>query len=106
MTNLILIASVSAYCHCAKCCGKANQPTASGLMPEPECTVAGPTNLPFGTWVKIQSIGWRRVEDRMAEEYRAKPYFDIYMRSHKKAIAFGRKTLIVEAELNNHCVKR
>jgi len=101
MTNIVLIAVVTAYCHCADCCGKAGQPTSSGVAPNRAWTCAGPTNLPFGTWVRFPGIigpDWRIVEDRMASRYWAKPHFDIFVGSHSQAKAFGKRTMKVTIE--------
>lgn len=86
-TNLI----VTAYCHCALCCGVANQPTASGLYPVPGITVATARSIPFGTRVHIAGIGWRKVQDRTAKRFDGR--IDIFMSSHAEAKRFGKKNL-------------
>ena len=84
------VATVTAYCHCAKCCGVAGQPTANGVMPVEGVTVAGPRSVPFGTRVKIE--GWKAtyvVQDRLAKRYDDR--WDIFMRDHERAKQWGIK---------------
>ena len=43
------------YCHCALCCGKAGQPTASGRMPELGVTVGvDPKLIKLGSYLRIE----------------------------------------------------
>ncbi len=84
---------VTAYCHCAKCCGKAGQPTASGKMPVAGVTIAAPRRIPFGTVLTIEGVGKRVVQDRLARKYDSR--IDIFMPSHKAALQFGKRTLKV-----------
>ncbi len=84
---------VSAYCHCAVCCGEAGMPTASGKMPMVGRTVAAPRSIPFGTRLEIQDLGSRMVEDRAHEKFDHR--IDVFMASHKKAKEFGVKKLKV-----------
>lgn len=43
------------YCHCALCCGKAGQPTASGRMPELGVTVGvDPKLIRLGSYLRIE----------------------------------------------------
>ena len=91
MTTNTILAIVTAYCHCAACCGKAGQPTASGLMPVVGRTIAGPRMVPFGAVVTIPGIGTRRVEDRASKSYDAR--WDVFMKSHREAKKFGVKTM-------------
>lgn len=91
MTNYVVFSmaiAVSAYCHCSKCCGKANQPTASGRWPVVGVSAAGPRSIPFGTWVRIPKYGWRRIDDRLSKKYDFS--VDVFMRSHKEAAKVGR----------------
>lgn len=62
ITNLAI--ALASYCHCARCCSIAHQPTASGRWPQVGVSIAAPRSVPFGTWVRIDGIGWRRVDDR------------------------------------------
>ena len=86
LTNIVVM-TITAYCHCATCCTKANQPTASGRMPSTITTIAASRSLPFGTSIFIPSIGWKRVEDRLARKYDNR--IDVFMSSHRKARKFG-----------------
>lgn len=97
MTNVLaaaVIFTVTAYCPCKTCCGKPNQPTASGRMPVQGVTVAGPRRIPFGTWVEIEGVGRRRVDDRLARRYDNR--FDVYFTNHATARKFGIRKLKVK----------
>lgn len=83
--------TVTAYCHCARCCGRAAQPTASGKMPRAGVTVAGPRRIPLGTRVRIEGVGERVVQDRLARRYDNR--FDVFFASHDEARRFGKRRL-------------
>jgi len=86
--------TVTAYCPCKVCCGKwSGGPTASGKMPKPGITVAGPRSIPFGTRVWIEGVGVRVVQDRLARKYDGR--FDLYFSSHADALRFGKRSLKV-----------
>lgn len=90
MTNVI-VAVITAYCACTKCCGSnAVGLTASGKPPVQGVTVAGPRNLPFGTVVYIEGVGRRVVQDRTARRYDGR--FDVYFTKHADAVRFGIRT--------------
>ena len=74
---------LTAYCNCARCCGTAGNPTASGSMPVEGRTVAM-EGLDFGTKLLIDGNIYT-VEDR------GTPYghVDIYMDSHDACLDFG-----------------
>lgn len=74
---------ITAYCNCAKCCGRANQATASGVMPSSGHTVAM-GGVPFGTKLRVGGNVYT-VEDR------GTPYghVDIFFNSHSEALQFG-----------------
>ncbi len=74
---------LTAYCSCAKCCGTANNLTASGVYPTAGHTVAM-GGVPFGTKLLINGTVYT-VEDR------GTPYgtVDIYCSSHQEALNFG-----------------
>lgn len=74
---------LTAYCPCAICCGRANQPTASGSMPVAGHTVAM-AGVPFGTKLLINGTVYT-VED-LGTPY---GHVDIFMNSHSQALAFG-----------------
>ena len=87
ITNLI-VATVTAYCHCKTCCGpKAKGITANGSKPTQGITIAASRSLPFGTMIHIPSVGWRKVEDRLAKRFDKR--VDIYFTKHKDAKKFG-----------------
>ena len=86
------------YCHCALCCGKAGQPTASGRMPELGVTVGvDPKLIKLGSYLRIEipdGNGGYTV-------YRAKARaddtggavkgnkIDVFVGSHQEAINLG-----------------
>jgi 3D (Asp-Asp-Asp) domain-containing protein len=80
-------ATVSAYCHCARCCGIANHPAADGRQPVVGLTVAGPRWIPLGTRIYIEGIGIRIVTDRLALAYDDR--FDLFVATHREAKRFG-----------------
>ena len=56
---------ITGYDNCSACCGKwAGGPTASGVMPTVNHTVAMSSNYPFGTKIYIEGLGYYIVEDR------------------------------------------
>jgi len=87
MTTNILIATITAYCCCAKCT-KGTGITANGKIPTQGITIAASRSLPFGTKV-VTSYGVYEVQDRLAKRYDNR--FDIYMSSHADAREFGIK---------------
>jgi peptidoglycan hydrolase CwlO-like protein len=74
---------LTAYCPCAKCCGRANAPTASGVMPTPNHTIAM-AGVPFGTKLLINGTVYT-VED-LGTPY---GHVDIFMSSHSACLEFG-----------------
>ena len=89
ITNLV----VTAYCACGLCCGKTDAITASGVRVQAGRTVAA-NQFPFGTRLRIEGMGWRRVEDRLSRRYTGR--VDVYMRNHRAALRFGKRRLSVE----------
>jgi len=86
--------TISAYCPCKVCCGKwAGGPTASGRMPRQGVSVAASRKIPLGSWITIQGIGKRRVDDRLAKRYDSR--VDIFFQHHRDAKKFGIKKLDV-----------
>lgn len=87
--------TVTAYCHCAKCCGKwaATGRTASGTKPAAGVTVAAPRRLPFGTKLVIPGLGERVVQDRLARRFDDR--IDVYFSNHNQALKWGIKRLEV-----------
>ena len=84
---------VTAYCSCAKCCGKKTGRTASGTKAKAGHTVAASSKFKFGTKLKINGKTYV-VEDRGGAVKGNK--IDVYMNSHSAALAWGVKYLPVE----------
>ena len=84
-------AILTAYCHCADCCGSAGKLTTSGRSPVIGVTVAAPRSIPLGTIVTIilpdGSKLIRRVDDRMSKRFPNR--WDLFVGSHKEATRFG-----------------
>lgn len=84
--------TITAYCGCKKCSG-GNGKTASGTTPTEGRTIAADTSiLPFGTQVVIDGVVYT-VEDRGSGV--TGNHIDIFFATHKKAMAFGKKTMKV-----------
>lgn len=84
---------VTAYCSCAKCCGKTNGITASGKKATANHTVAAPSTFAFGTQLLINGKTYT-VEDRGGAIQGNR--IDIYVNSHSAALAWGVRYLDVE----------
>ena len=82
--------TITAYCHCAKCCGKSDGITASGEKAVEGITVAMDKSIPFGTKIYIDGIGERIVQDRGGAIKGNR--IDLYFDSHQEALNFGRQT--------------
>ena len=87
------IFKVTAYCSCAKCCGKTTGYTASGTKATAGRTIAASSQFAFGTKLIINGKEYV-VEDRGGAITGNK--IDIYMNSHAEALAWGVKYLPVE----------
>jgi len=97
--------TITAYCPCAKCCGKhaINRPNnivygASGIELIEGVSVASP--LPFGTKIMIDGheyISQDRTAKWIAEKYENK-IIDIYFNEHKDAVNFGKQVSKVYIE--------
>ena len=87
------IFKVTAYCACAKCCGKQTGITASGTRATAGRTVAASGQFSFGTKLLINGNVYT-VEDRGGAIKGNK--IDIYMNSHAEALAWGVKYLPVQ----------
>lgn len=89
--------NTSAYCSCAKCCGKTNGITASGAKATAWYTLAAGKGYKMGTVIYIPALadkpngGWFVVQDRGGAISNSK--LDVYMGSHSQALQYGRKTL-------------
>lgn len=80
------IYKVTAYCACAKCCGKTNGITASGVKATANHTIAAPSTFAFGTKVVINGTTYV-VEDRGGAIQGNR--IDVYMNSHEEALRWG-----------------
>lgn len=89
-SNLISLGEfkLTAYCPCSICCGKWScSPTASGVMPTVNHTIAVDTSvIPFGTKVVINGVTYI-AEDTGSSIKGSK--IDIYFNSHQDALNFG-----------------
>ncbi|MEH6974987.1 3D domain-containing protein [Bacillus sp. JJ675] len=65
--------------------------TASGKKTAEGRTIACPPSIPFGTRVQIEGVGVRVCEDRGGAIKEG--YLDVYVRSEKEALSFGRRSL-------------
>lgn len=83
---------ITAYCSCAKCCGKTTGRTASGTQATAGRTVAAPANFAFGTKLNIGGQIYT-VEDRGGAIKGNK--IDIYVSSHAAALQWGVRYLPV-----------
>ena len=87
------IFKVTAYCPCAKCCGKQTGITASGTRATAGRTVAASSQFSFGTKLLINGNVYT-VEDRGGAIKGDK--IDIYMNTHAEALRWGVKYLPVQ----------
>lgn len=55
---------LTGYCPCRKCSSSWSAKTASGVTAKAGVTVAASKNLPFGTKLYIEDVGYRIVQDR------------------------------------------
>ena len=86
------IYKVTAYCPCAKCCGKTNGITAMGTKATSGKTVAASSKFSFGTKLNINGHTYT-VEDRGGAIGQNK--IDIFVNTHAEALAWGVKYLPV-----------
>lgn len=91
-TGTTKIFKVTAYCSCAKCCGKTTGITASGTKATAGRTVAASSQFAFGTQLNIAGNTYT-VEDRGGAIQGNR--IDIYMNSHAEALAWGVRYLPV-----------
>lgn len=83
---------VTAYCSCAKCCGKTNGITAAGTKATAGRTIAASSKFSIGTKLNINGHTYT-VEDRGGAIKGNK--IDIYVSSHAEALAWGVRYLPV-----------
>jgi 3D (Asp-Asp-Asp) domain-containing protein len=82
--------TVTAYCSCAKCCGKSDGITYSGQKAVEGVTIAADLNiLPIGTVVEIEGIGRRIVQDKGGSIKGNR--LDLYFQRHSDALKFGKQ---------------
>ena len=86
------IYKITAYCSCAKCCGKTNGITASGTKATAGRTIAASSKFALGTKLNINGHTYT-VEDRGGAITGNK--IDIYVNSHAEALAWGVRYLPV-----------
>lgn len=97
ITPTVRTFNTSAYCSCAKCCGKTNGITASGAKASAWYTVAAGKGYKLGTVIYIPALkdkpngGWFVVQDRGGAISNSK--LDIYMGSHSSALQYGRRSV-------------
>ena len=85
---------VTAYCPCAKCCGKwADGITASGTRADHRL-VAAPREFPFGTVMRIPGYGTVKVEDRGGAIKGDR--LDVLFPTHSEALRWGVQWVDVE----------
>ena len=77
------VCTITHYCPCEVCCSRANAPTASGVMPTVNHTVAC-GDLPFGTRLMINGQQYV-VEDRGVSGF----WVDIFVAGHQEAYDRG-----------------
>ena len=87
------IYKITAYCSCAKCCGKSNGITACGRKAKAGRTIAAPRGFSFGTKLSINGKTYV-VEDRGGAIKGNR--IDLYVNSHSEALRWGVKYLPVE----------
>ena len=97
ITPTVKTFNTSAYCSCAKCCGKTNGITASGAKATGWYTLAAGKSYKLGTIIYIPAFadkpngGWFVVQDRGGAISDSK--LDVYMDTHEQALQFGRRSL-------------
>lgn len=87
------IYKITAYCSCAKCCGKSNGITACGKKAKAGRTIAAPRGFSFGTKLSINGKTYV-VEDRGGAIKGNR--IDMYVNSHSEALRWGVKYLPVK----------
>ena len=97
ITPTVKTFNTSAYCSCAKCCGKTNGITASGAKASAWYTIAAGSGYKLGTVIYIPAFankpngGWFIVQDRGGAISNSK--LDVYMGSHSEALQYGRRSV-------------
>ena len=88
---------VSFYDNCYECTQNGNGQTASGEYTQEGVTIALPSDIPFGTQVYIEGLGWRTNQDTGGfiqyttdDEGNTVMRIDVYVESHDRALELGR----------------
>jgi 3D (Asp-Asp-Asp) domain-containing protein len=89
---------ITYYCPCAQCCGTANNPTASGVMPKANHTIAADPSIAFGTKLVINGTEYT-VEDRGGAI--KGNHIDIFCATHQEALNHKTETVPVYKILNS-----
>ena len=89
----VKIYKITAYCSCARCCGKSTGRTASGRMAKVGRTIAAPRTFSFGTKLSINGKEYV-VEDRGGAIKGNR--IDLYVGSHSEALRWGVRYLPVK----------
>lgn len=83
--------TATAYCACAKCCGKSDGITATGTKATAGRTIAvDPSVIPYGTKVKINGNTYIAEDCGGAVKGNG---IDIFFNTHEEALNFGRQKL-------------
>lgn len=81
--------TLTAYCGCARCCGRAGARTASGTIPKAKHTIAVDTRLiPYGAKILIGDTIYTAEDCGSAVKGK---HIDIYFDSHAEALQFGKQ---------------
>lgn len=67
--------------------------TASGKRTTPGVTISASPEIPFGTWVWLEGLGWRRVDDRGSRIKGNR--IDICFATRQEALKWGKRQLIM-----------
>lgn len=84
------IFTITAYCSCAKCCGKTDGITYSGAKVQEGFTCAADLSvLGLGSIVEIEGLGIRTVQDKGSKV--KGDHIDVYFPTHSEALKFGKQ---------------
>jgi len=75
--------------------------TASGKRTDTKRTVAAPRHIPFGTWLFIEGVGLRRVDDR-GGRIKGKR-IDLCLPTRREALRWGRRKARVFFLVEGNC---
>ena len=83
--------TATAYCPCAKCCGKSDGITATGTKATAGRTIAvDPSVIPYGTEIIIDGITYIAEDCGGAVKGNI---VDIFFDTHEEALIFGRRVM-------------